>query len=609
MNPTTGVITFDTPADYPLGAETRYFVEGGKVHLDQPGEWWFDKASQTVNFKAPPGFDGTGVVASGDHALISLEGANGVSVSGFTLTDVGSAGHNSDLTEAGIVVQGSHDIAITGNLFVNLQQGVHLTQGSHDITISGNTIEHMLSSGIFADYGTSANTFTSNDIRWIGEEFVGNGAIQLNESYGNLVGHNLIRDVPRMGIEVLNFDANLQSGAYIIEYNTVLRSMQQTADGGAIYEWSGSDRAATGDIFRYNRIIDAGGLEPLPGGGGFRPGQEYSNGIYLDDFNSRAPVYGNMIDGSVRGGIYLHGGSFNAVHDNIVLGNQDIGIQFFENGEAMLGNDVFHNIVQLTSIPFGNTVEANPAVVTPGTFHDNFFWNPTGLVPRFEYGSFAEWQALDYDLGSAIFGGAIFVDAATGDYHLRPGILPLTGGFHVLPLNQLAGFADGQIVLGSAAADLLRAGRPNDVLEGFDGNDTLRGNKGGDVLNGGDGTDRLIGGAGADVLMGGLGVDVFVYRAATDSGTGPANRDVITDFTPGQDKIDLSTIDADPSTPGNQAFHFAGVAPFDATPGCLRLVLYGGFMVLAGDIDGDGVRDFSLEILGTVPTTAADFVP
>ena len=108
--------------------------------------------------------------------------------------------------------------------------------------------------------------------------------------------------------------------------------------------------------------------------------------------------------------------------------------------------------------------------------------------------------------------------------------------------------------------------------------------------------------------MGGLGADVLVYRAVTDSGTGPANRDVITDFTPGQDKIDLSAIDADSSTPGNQAFHFAGVAPFDATPGCLRLVLYGGFMVLAGDIDGDGVRDFSLEILGTVPTTAADFV-
>ena len=146
-------------------------------------------------------------------------------------------------------------------------------------------------------------------------------AIQLNEATGNLIAHNLIRDVPRMGISLSNFDQNLVSGGNIIEWNTVLRSMQGTADGGAIYEGCGADRTAAGDIFRHNRIIDAGGLEPLAGGGGFKPGPEYSNGIYLDDYTSHAQVYGNMIEGPVRGGIHLHGGSYNSVQDNIVLGN------------------------------------------------------------------------------------------------------------------------------------------------------------------------------------------------------------------------------------------------------------------------------------------------
>ena len=602
----TGVVTFDRPADYPLGPETRYFVEGGKVQLDKPGEWWFDAATGTVNFKAPPGFDGKGVVASGNHSLISLEGTDHVSISGFTLSDVGTEAYNADISEAGIVVRGSHDNTISGNHFVNLPQGVHLTEGSHDNLITNNRLEHLLASAIFADYGASANTISGNDIQWIGEEFVGNGAIQLNEALGNLIAHNVIRDVPRMGIALGNFDQNLTSGNNIIEWNTVLRSMQETADGGAIYEWCGADRTALGDIFRYNRIIDAGGLEPLAGGGGFKPGHEYSNGIYLDDYTSHAQVYGNMIDGSVRGGIYLHGGSYNSVHDNIVLGNKDIGIQFFQIGEQMVGNQVFHNIVQATTDPNGNTVEANPAFVAPGTFHDNFYWNPTGGTLNFWYDTFAVWQAMGYDLRSTIFNGALFVDPATGDYHLRPGSLPLLNGFHALPLEQMGLFHGGRIVLGSAKADTLQSGIKNDVLEGFQSNDRLNGAAGRDDMNGGNGADRLTGGAGADSLTGGLGADVFIYTAANDSALARA-RDVITDFSHGSDKIDLTALDAS-SLPGHQALHYLGTAAFDDTPGALRLMIRGGFMILSGDMTGDGIADFSIQINGTSPLALSDFL-
>lgn len=50
------------------------------------------------------------------------------------------------------------------------------------------------------------------------------------------------------------------------------------------------------------------------------------------------------------------------------------------------------------------------------------------------------------------------------------------------------------------------------------------------------GDDRIEGGIGTDVLTGGAGRDRFVYSSMGDAG------DVITDFTPGVDVIDLAVL-------------------------------------------------------------------
>lgn len=73
-----------------------------------------------------------------------------------------------------------------------------------------------------------------------------------------------------------------------------------------------------------------------------------------------------------------------------------------------------------------------------------------------------------------------------------------------------------------------------DAVSGLgDGLDNLLwGSAGADTLNGGAGDDRLYDGAGSDVLTGGGGADVFIF--ARDGAV-----DRITDFTDGQDRIDL----------------------------------------------------------------------
>ncbi|MFY7866835.1 ExeM/NucH family extracellular endonuclease [Roseateles sp.] len=64
----------------------------------------------------------------------------------------------------------------------------------------------------------------------------------------------------------------------------------------------------------------------------------------------------------------------------------------------------------------------------------------------------------------------------------------------------------------------------------------LKGTPGRDVINGTEGDDLIEGGAGADTLTGGKGRDQFVYNSMIDAG------DVITDFTPADDLLDLSRL-------------------------------------------------------------------
>ncbi|WP_343717036.1 calcium-binding protein, partial [Inquilinus sp.] len=146
-----------------------------------------------------------------------------------------------------------------------------------------------------------------------------------------------------------------------------------------------------------------------------------------------------------------------------------------------------------------------------------------------------------------------------------------------------------------------------DQLGGDASGNVLYGNGGADILWGNGGDDVLSGGAGADSLYGGGGRDLFLFEAAADSGATAGTRDRIMDFTRGSDRIDLSDIDANASAGGNQAFNFIGGDAFTGVAGQLRVFTEAGALVVAGDLNGDRVADFTIAVSGTASLTAGDF--
>ena len=137
------------------------------------------------------------------------------------------------------------------------------------------------------------------------------------------------------------------------------------------------------------------------------------------------------------------------------------------------------------------------------------------------------------------------------------------------------------------------------------------------MLAGGAGNDQMLGGLGRDSISGGVGNDVFLFASAAESAITATTSDVITDFVQGQDRIDLSALDAFAATAGvNDGFVWQGTATAfsNATAGEVR---YQRFDVAGTvndhtmvwiDNDADTGVEMAIRLTGLYTLTTADFI-
>ena len=168
-------------------------------------------------------------------------------------------------------------------------------------------------------------------------------------------------------------------------------------------------------------------------------------------------------------------------------------------------------------------------------------------------------------------------------------------------IENLIGSTKKDTLIGSASANIIDGGVNDDIISGLGGNDRLFGGNSEDNILGGSGNDYISGDRHQDRLTGGTGEDVFAFLDLIDSGPLQSERDNITDFTQGEDLIDLTEL-------GDLTF---GGSSFTGVAGEIihYFVAADTRTVVEVDIDGDSNADFAILLSNAAITmTAADFL-
>lgn len=131
------------------------------------------------------------------------------------------------------------------------------------------------------------------------------------------------------------------------------------------------------------------------------------------------------------------------------------------------------------------------------------------------------------------------------------------------------------------------SGSSDDLMIGGPSANTIKGGGGDDWIYGGGGQDVLVGGLGLDSMDGQAGNDVYDYNAVGESVSDFYQCDGIAFADAGSkagDRIDLSTIDANPVRSGNQSFEFLGTSTPTDGKGLAKVWTEDGYQATYGDI-------------------------
>jgi len=280
---------------YGFRAGQRFHFLNVLEELDQPGEWFLDRANGRLYFWPP-------APVGSAETLLSLLDPPAIRMTGVAFVTVRALAIEAT-RGTGIEISGGQGNRIEGCLLRNL--------GNLGVSISGGTNHGVVGCDIF-DTGDGGVALTGGDRQTLtpGGHFVENCHFQrqgrwskcyvpavLMNGVGQRASHNLIHDHPHCAILYHGND-------HLIEFNDIHHIALETGDVGAIY--TGRDYSYRGNRIWHNYIHETGGV-----GMG-------SMGVYMDDCVSGTEVYGNVFY-KVHWAMFIGGGRDHRVENNLFV--------------------------------------------------------------------------------------------------------------------------------------------------------------------------------------------------------------------------------------------------------------------------------------------------
>lgn len=321
LDPQSREVVTAEPHDYRgYKAGQRFLFLNVLEELDEPGEWYLDRATGTLYFWPLEPIEGGRVFVSLlETPLVVLHGCEHVTLRGLILECSRGSGveivggyHN---LVAGCTLRNIGTVAVAiGGVVPDLERRTY-----NDTTFTGNagTDNGVVSCEIHdtGEYGIilgggnrktlepGRNFALNNDIHHFGRWVRTYRPAVFLYGVGNRVAHNRIHDAPHTAVLFWGND-------HVLELNEVFRVCTETGDAGAFY--IGRDWSQRGHVIRYNYFHDLGAA--LHGESGFNAVMA----VYLDDMACGTTVFGNIMC-RINHAILMGGGRDNIVENNIFV--------------------------------------------------------------------------------------------------------------------------------------------------------------------------------------------------------------------------------------------------------------------------------------------------
>jgi hypothetical protein len=307
INPAQHRITLAQPHAYGLQqgnpAPRRFCAINVLEELDQPGEYYIDRATNRLYFWPPTSLEGARIVmAARDAPAVALKNVSYVVLRGFIVED----SHGD-----GLLIDGGTADHIEACIVRNIRMmGIRINGGqSHRVEACD---IHDTGAGGLLLTGGDRKTLTPGRHAAINNHIWRFSQLQLTAAYaielagvGSVAAHNLIHDAPHQAIYVRGND-------HVFEYNVVHHICAESDDCGAYYK--GRNPSCRGNVIRYNFWHHIG--SPLGHG---------NCAIYFDDGDGGDTVFGNVFfrcgePGQAGfGAVFSHGGYDLAAENNIFI--------------------------------------------------------------------------------------------------------------------------------------------------------------------------------------------------------------------------------------------------------------------------------------------------
>lgn len=409
-----GVVTLDDAASYALRSGGTYRMLNDSGLIRDAGEfgWRASDHALVVKPEDAAALVRDGAVVARLGTLIGTTNTSDLTITGLTFADGTYDG-------AALSMTGGRANAIGGNHFVNVGTAISLN-GTDSSRIGGNSMEHLGGNGVSMTNAANGNRIYANSMQHIGEIVKGGAGIGGVGSSDSVISHNDISDAPRYGVSLKEWgDGQINRGNHV-EFNSIRRVGQETADGGGI-EFLGRSGADLEAVIRGNRVEDTGGLATDTAGRWLTDHKGW--GISLDDLSGGVTVRDNFVKGYSWGGIYVHGGDGNLLENNFgVTGNPAdafVRVEWVPKAGAEANPEnttIIHNLAA-GEVP----VEQYWKLMSPGRLLMDGNLTATGR---------------GYGPNDSVFNPG-FTDSAHGDYSLKEDAAALSVGIHDLSWSMM----------------------------------------------------------------------------------------------------------------------------------------------------------------------------